>query len=80
MSSAEFAEWQAFDKAYGLPDAFTLAALVCSTLERLLSEKPRDAGQIVPYFGDAAGGGGQSPADMLARVQTMARMMAGKKQ
>jgi hypothetical protein len=71
MSSAELAEWIAFDQLYGFPDLYFQTALICSTLEGLWSEKPRKIDQIVPYFG--AGKPPMSGDDMAARMMMMAQ-------
>lgn len=60
----------AFDELYYLPDMYTLAALVCNTLEGLWSQTPRRIGEILPYFADASPR--QSTADMLERFKMMA--------
>lgn len=70
MSSTELSEWLAFESAYGLPDVYFQTAILASTLECLWSEKPRKPSDVIPFFRDDAVG--QSPAEMLGRLQAIA--------
>jgi hypothetical protein len=76
LTSPELSELIAFDNLYGYPDIYTLAALLCSTLEGLWSTKPRPITKSVPYFG--AGQPAQTGADMAARMQLLSGRMRMK--
>lgn len=73
MSGAEFREWQVFDELYGLPDAYLVAAAICTTLDGHWNEKPREVGAILPYFADT--GPGRSSRDLAAKFMAMAKRM-----
>lgn len=49
ISSAEFAEWLAYEQEYGLPDQYFAVARICSVVEGLVT-RPRAAQAYVPYF------------------------------
>jgi hypothetical protein len=76
LSSAEMAEWIAFDNLYGFPDLYYQTAMICSTLEGIWSEKPRPVEKIVPYFG--AGQPGSSDDDLAARFKIIAAQSAAR--
>ena len=50
MTSAEFAEWLAFEQEYGLPDAYLVTAQVCTTVARSMSGAKVGPADFVPYF------------------------------
>ena len=50
MSSAEFGEWLAYEKVYGIPDLFFAVARISRALDVAMIGKSRPAEEYVPYF------------------------------
>jgi hypothetical protein len=80
MSSAELAEWVAFDRAYSLPDTFTMAGVVAPAVAnpwRARGARPLGPGDFLPYFADGTerrrGGTARTPAEHAALFRSLAR-------
>lgn len=50
MDSAEFAEWLAFEQAYGIPDGYFVTGQVCSVVANAFAGAGLGPEAFVPYF------------------------------
>jgi hypothetical protein len=71
MSSSELAEWIAFDREYGLPDAFFAVAQLTAAVLAPYAKKTPEPGDFVPFFREPKKP--QTVADHKAMFRRIAR-------
>lgn len=76
LTGPELDELSKFDDLFCLPDLFTLAALVCSTLDRGLTTKPRQLHELLPYYGTPSGKPRPIGAEVVQHFRAVAARMA----
>lgn len=69
LDSREISEQMAYERAYGIGDAYFIVGQVCATIARAMSGAKLGPEEFVPFYKNAPAPGEQSPDEQRAIVR-----------